>query len=91
MKGAEPHSLGGVADHRFEPLAHLARRLVGKGDGEKFGRQRAPGSEGIGQPGSQNPGLAGTRAGKHQHRAVDRLDGATLRVVQAGEINGLGA
>ena len=41
MKGAEPHAFGGAADHRFQPLAHLARRLVGEGDGEQFGWESA--------------------------------------------------
>ena len=42
MKGAEPHAFGGAADHRFQPLAHLARRLVGEGDGEQFRGKARP-------------------------------------------------
>ena len=40
MEGAEPDPLGGAADHRLEPLAHLARGLVGEGDGERSRRDR---------------------------------------------------
>ena len=90
VEGAEPHALGGAADHRLEPLAHLARRLVGEGDGEHLGRKGAAGREDVGEPGRQHPGLAGAGAGEHQHRPVDRLDGAALRLVEAGEVGDLG-
>ncbi len=90
MKGAEPHALGGAADHRFQPLAHLARRLVGEGDGEQFGRESAAGGDRKGEPGGQHAGLAGAGAGEHQHRPVDRLDGPALRVIEAAEVEYLG-
>ncbi len=86
MKGAEPEAVGGAADHRLEALAHLARRLVGEGDRQQFGRKSAAGGEDMGQPRGQHPGLAGAGAGQHQDRAVDRFDRAQLRVVEAGEI-----
>jgi len=43
-------------------------------------------NEDVGEPGGQHPGLAGAGAGEHQHRAVDRLDGAALRVIEPSEI-----
>ena len=86
MERAEPYTLGGSADHRLEPLVHLARRLVGKGDGEKLGRKRAAGAEDVGEPGRQNAGLAGAGACEDQHRTLDRLDGAALRFVETVEI-----
>ncbi len=86
MKSAEPHALGGAADHGVEPLAHLARRLVGEGDREQFGRQGAAGGKDVGEPGRQHAGLAGPGAGEDQHRAVDRLDGPALRIIEPGQI-----
>ena len=32
VEGADPHAAHAVADHFFDPAAHLGRRLVGKGD-----------------------------------------------------------
>ena len=75
MKRAEPDAFGGAADHRLEPLAHLARRLVGEGDGEQLAGIGAAGRQDMREPGGQHPGLAGAGAGQHQHRPVDRLDG----------------
>ncbi len=86
MKGAEPNAVGGAADHRFEPFAHLARRLVGEGDGQQFGRKSAAGGEDMGEPRRQHPGLAGAGAGENQNRAVDRFDGAPLRLVECREV-----
>ena len=42
VEGAEPgHALDHLADHLADALLHLARRLVGEGDGEDFARPRA--------------------------------------------------
>ena len=42
VKGAEPaHALGAGTDQRGDALLHLARRLVGEGDGEDFMRPGA--------------------------------------------------
>ncbi len=90
MKGAEPHAFGSVADHPFQPLAHLARGLVGEGDGEQFGRESAPCGDRKRKAGGQHAGLAGSGAGEHQHRPVDRLHGPALRVIEAAEVEYLG-
>ena len=87
VEGAEPHPFGGAADHRLEPLAHLARRLVGEGDREQLAGKGAAGRQDMGEAGRQHPGLAGAGAGQHQHRPVDRLDGAALRLVEAGKVD----
>ena len=58
---------------------HLARRLVGEGDGEDLVRARPAGVQQVGDAGGQRPGLAGAGAGEHQHRAVERLDRRALR------------
>jgi hypothetical protein len=85
VEGAEPHPVGGAPDHRLEPLAHLARRLVGEGDRQHLAGIGAAGAEDVGKPGRQHPGLAGAGPRQHQHRPVDRLDGAALRLVERGE------
>src|SRR3546814_1256837 len=46
VKGAEPgHALDRVADHAPDALAHFARRLVGEGHRENFGRSEEHTSE----------------------------------------------
>ncbi len=84
VKRAEPHPVGSASDHRLEALLHLARRLVGEGDGQDFAGIGAPARQDMRQPRRQYPRLAGAGAGQHQHGAVDRLDGAALRLVEAG-------
>ena len=87
VEGAEPrHALDHLADHRADALLHLARRLVGEGDGEDFGRPRAAEAEDVRDARGQHPGLAGAGAGQHQHRAVQRLDRLPLLGVEVGEI-----
>ncbi len=86
MKGAEPEAVGAAADHRLEAMAHLARRLVGEGDRQQFGRKGAAGGEDMSEPRGQHPGLAGAGAGQHQNRTIDRLDRAQLRFVEAREV-----
>ena len=67
-----------------DALLHLARRLVGEGDGEDLPGPGLAGGEDMGEPGGQHPGLAGAGAGQHQQRAVDRLDhGGALLGVEA--------
>ncbi len=89
VEGAEPgHALGDRADERADPLLHLARRLVGEGDGEDVERPRLRGRDQVGDAGRQHPGLAGAGAGKHEHRALRRLDRLALLGVEAGKIGG---
>ena len=64
-----------AADQRADALLHLARRLVGEGDGEDLASGRArPVREDVGDARGQHARLAGAGAGQHQHRPVDRLD-----------------
>ena len=67
-------------------LLHLARGLVGEGDGEDLRRTRAAEREDVGDARRQHARLAGAGAGQHQHRAVERLDRLALLRVQAREI-----
>ena len=92
VKGPEPrHALDHLADHPADPLLHLARRLVGEGDGEDLGRSRAPEAEDVGDAGGQHPCLAGPGAGEHQQRAVKRLDRKPLLGIEPGKIRRCGA
>ena len=89
VEGAQPaQALGRRADQVGDPLAHLARRLVGEGDGQQLPRPGPAGGQDVGQAGGQHPGLAGAGAGQHQHRALDRLDRRALLGVQAVQIVG---
>ena len=69
-----------------DPLAHLARRLVGEGDGEDLVRPRPARGDEMGDAGGQHPRLADARAGQHQHRPVERLDGFELLGIEAAKI-----
>ena len=86
VERAEPRQAVGDAGQQPDPLAHLARRLVGEGDGEDLVRPRAPGGDEMGDAGRQHPRLADAGAGQHQHRPVERLDRAALLRIEAGEI-----
>ena len=91
VEGAEPrHALDHLADVFADPLLHLARRLVGEGDGEDFGGPRPAQAQDVRDAGGEDAGLAGSGAGQHQHRAVQRLDRELLLGVQPGEIRGAG-
>jgi hypothetical protein len=68
VEGAEPrHALGHWADEVADALLHLARRLVGEGDGEDLRGEGAAGRDEMGDAGGQHAGLAGAGAGEHQH------------------------
>ena len=87
MEGAEPrHALDHVADDLADAVLHLARRLVGEGDGEDFARPGAAGGEDVGDAHGEHARLAGAGAGQHQHRAVERLDREPLLGIEPGEI-----
>jgi hypothetical protein len=59
-----------LADENADALLHLARRLVGEGDGEDLRRPGEAEIENVGDAGGQHPGLAGAGAGQHQDRAL---------------------
>ncbi len=92
VEGAEPgHALDRRADDPPDPLAHLARRLVGEGDGEDLGRPGAAGGDEVREPRRQRRRLAGPGAGEHQHRPLGRQHRLALRRVEAGEIGRFGS
>jgi hypothetical protein len=80
-----------LTHHQADALLHLARRLVGEGDGEDFRGPRPPGGEDVGNAGGQHPRLAGAGTGQHQHRAVERLDRLPLLGIEIGEVIDAGA
>ena len=87
MERAEPgHALDHLADNLADAVLHLARRLVGEGDGENFARPGAPEAEDVGDAHGQHAGLAGAGAGQHQDRAVERLDRLPLFGIKPGQI-----
>src|SRR5262249_19844047 len=77
-----------AADDLPDAVFHLARRLVGEGDGENFTRPGAAGCQDMADPYGQHAGLAGSGAGEHQDRAVERLDRKPLLRIEPGEIRG---
>ena len=69
-----------------DPLAHLARGLVGEGDDQQFPGLGPAGGQDVGQAGGQDAGLAGAGAGQDQNRSLGRLDRQPLFGVQAGQV-----
>ena len=91
VEGAEPgHALDRAAADRRDALLHLARRLVGEGDGEDLARPGFAGGDEVGEAGGQRRGLAGAGAGEDQHRPFGGEHGLALRRVEAGKIGWLG-
>ncbi len=91
MERAEPrHAFDHAADDLADAVLHLARRLVGEGDGEDFARPGAAGGKNVGDAHGEDAGLAGAGAGQHQHRAVERLDREPLFRIKPGQIRGAG-
>ena len=87
MEGAEPrHALDHAADDVADAVLHLARRLVGEGDGENLAGPGAAEAENVGDAHGEHAGLAGAGAGQHQHRAVERLDRQPLFGIEPGEV-----
>ncbi len=76
VEGRDPHPVGPRADQADDALAHLARGLVGEGDGEDLAGPHAPGRQQVGDAVGQHPRLARAGAGDDQQRAAlvdDRL------------------
>ena len=86
VEGAEPQSLDHPPDEGAQALAHLARGLVGEGDGEDLAGPGAAQGEDMGEARDEHPGLARAGAREHQDRPVDSLDGRSLSRVQMVEI-----
>ena len=84
VEGAEPgHALDGAAGDLRHALLHLARGLVGEGDGEDLARPRLASGDEVGEARGERRGLSSARAGKDEHRAFGRQHGVALRRVEA--------
>ena len=87
MEGAKPgHPLDRMADQPADPRLHLARGLVGEGDGQNLIRAGAARRQQMRDPAGQRLGLARPGAGQHQDRAVQCLHRLPLGRVQPVEI-----
>ncbi len=87
MERAHPrHALDHLADHLADAVLHLARRLVGEGDGQDLARMRAAEIEDVGDARGQNAGFSGSRAGQHQDRPVQGLHCFPLLGIEVAEI-----
>ena len=86
VKGADPEAVHGIADQPGDPVAHLARRLVGKGHGEDLAWPGLPRHRDMSEPRRQYPGLARTGSGQHEERPLRGLDSLALLVVEGVEI-----
>jgi hypothetical protein len=82
VEGAHPHAAHGPAEHLLDAPAHLARGLVGEGDGQDRVRRGLPRREQPRHAVHQHPGLAAARAGQHQHVPLGRRHGLALIVVE---------
>ena len=90
MEGAEPrHALERAARKRANAFAHLARRLVGEGDGEDLARPRLAAGDEVGKASGQRRGFSGARTGEDEHRSFGRQHRLALRRVQALQVSGL--
>ena len=66
VERADPHPSDGAFEDRLDAPPHLARRLVGEGDGEDPGGACLPGRDEPRDAVGEHPGLPAPRAGEHQ-------------------------
>ena len=83
VKGAKPDLFSHRPDDRGHPLAHLAGRFVGEGYRQHRPWLGGAASQQISNPSGQHPGLAGTRPGQHQDRAVLNLNRPALHRIES--------
>ncbi len=85
VEGAHHQLVRLEAEELDEPLAHLARGLVGEGDGEDAPRRDAAHLDQVGHPAGDDARLAAARAGQHEERAIPMEDRFPLGLVQVFE------
>jgi hypothetical protein len=85
VERAQPHAGDPTFQQGLDAFAHLARRLVGEGDGEDLLGPRPTRGDDVRDAMRENARLAAAGAGEDEQRPVGRLDGATLRLVEAAQ------
>ena len=92
VKGADEGRQRKDVDQPLDAVAHLARRLVGEGDGDDRGRVDAALLHQPGDAIGDDPGLARAGAGEDELRPIPVGDGGELiRIELFGEIDGGGS
>ena len=84
MKRPHPDRARGQVEEVLHPAAHLARGLIGKGDGEDLARLGATLLDQPGDAVGEHTRLATAGAGKDQQRPIVGGHGRPLRRVQPG-------
>ena len=85
VKGRNPKSARARTEQLFDPIAHLAGRLVGERDSQDRLRGDTAYGDQVGDATGENPCLPAAGTGEHKQRAFGRLHGAALLGVQALE------
>ena len=85
VEGAHPHAARVDGQHRREPREHLARRLVGEGDGEDARGARLPGLDEVGDARGEHARLAAAGAGEDEGGFARKGDGPELLGIEACE------
>jgi hypothetical protein len=86
VKRHHPHRPRDAAEDAFEPLPHLARRLVREGDGEDLLRLHADRRHEVGDPVCEHARLPGAGPCDDEHRAFGRENGLPLGGIQVREV-----
>ena len=86
VKGGHPYALRTEADDIIHSFPHFSRRLIGKGYGQDIPGVYTFLFYQVSDPVGQHTGLAASRAGKDQHRAI-RMEHSFLLPVIQGIIN----
>ncbi len=86
VEGRDPHTVPDRTEELRDPLAHLARGLVGERDREDLERRRAELGDEIGETVREHPGLSGAGTCNHQDRSGRQGDSLVLSRIQPREI-----
>ena len=86
VEGADPEAGGAASfEDAVDTVAHLARRLVGKGKRENVLRRNPDVADQVRDAEGNDARLARTRARKHHHGAFGGKHGLALNVVEFPE------
>jgi hypothetical protein len=85
VKSTESDIVGAAAEQRRDALAHLARRLVGEGNGEDAPGRHALVRHKVGDAVCDHARLAAAGPGDDQHRAFGGRDSAALFRIEVRE------